>query len=106
MILADCPYGAPGERLWVREAWKTGCKLDQFTSSEIKQRYLDAGWKEPVGAPLYYLADGHWTASGATMIARISGTGGRYRHPRFMPRWASRILLEITEVRVQRLRED
>jgi hypothetical protein len=30
---------------------------------------------------------------------------GRYRHARFMPRWASRLTLHVTEVRVQRLQE-
>lgn len=99
----DCPYGVPGDRLWVREAWKTRSGLDDFNATEIAKKCLDAGFAKP-GAPILYLADNHgvmWSENDAADL----GPWGRVRSSRFMPRWASRITLEITDVRVQRVQE-
>jgi hypothetical protein len=99
----DCPYGTPGDRLWVREPWKTGNKLNALDAKGIAAKCLDAGYKQP-GAPIFYLADGTTRVWGDNDYDDF-GEFGRYRHARFMPRWASRITLEIAEVRVQRLQE-
>jgi len=75
-----CPYGQPGDRLWVRETWN---------SSQL------IGWKPselPHTVPIYYRADD----PEAMPIWRPSI---------FMPRWASRITLEITGVGVERVQE-
>jgi hypothetical protein len=82
-----CPYGYPGEHLWVREAW-----CDPM------------GDRVPV-----YRADGDSAAERvaartAPSIAR-EYPKSRWRPSIHMPRWASRITLEITEVRVHRLQE-
>lgn len=85
-----CPYGVPGDRLWVKEACRF--RLDQ---DHLKPSELDPKWAHPT-----YVAD--------FPDMKPSGCGGgvgRYRHARFMPRWASRITLEITDVRVQRVQE-
>lgn len=76
-----CPYGIPGDRLWVREAWRSGKLTDRFPPREMTPHVV------------WYEADG----------AAPEATNGRYRPGMFMPRWASRITLEITEVRVERL---
>lgn len=104
--LVPCPYGRPGDRLWVREAWRAAVGLDGLNGSEIAKRALASGYDEP-WAPMKFLADGR-VAHGELMLAGVGEFGtefGRYRHPRFMPRWASRITLEITDVRVQRLQD-
>ncbi len=76
-----CPYGAPGERLWVREAWGTEGRWNGTPPRDIRTT-----------APLWYGADG-----------RPDGWGGVGRPSIHMPRWASRITLEITDVRAERL---
>lgn len=79
------PY-AVGDRLWVRESWRTAPEADHLRPSEIDR-----------GAPILTLAD--------TGLTFPSPLWGRYRHARFMPRWASRLALTVTEVRCQRLQE-
>lgn len=79
----SCPYGQPGDRLWTREAWKTLLEYDHLPPREILRT-----------APIWYLADGDAPEG-----------FGRYRHGRFMVRWMSRGLDEITAVRVERLND-
>ncbi|UXY55348.1 ASCH domain-containing protein [Pseudomonas tohonis] len=75
-----CPYGQPGDRLWVREAWATHACLDKVPPRDL------------VFQDVIYLADGQ-------------PRKGKYRPAMYMPRWASRILLEVTAVRVERLQD-
>jgi hypothetical protein len=82
-----CPYGTPGDRLWVRETWQHNIG----NGPPIIYR-ADHGAAQSV-----YEAD---LATGAWKVA-VSG----WRPSIHMPRAASRILLEITDVRVQRLQE-
>lgn len=77
-----CPYGQPGDRLWVRETWSTLSIFDSFKPSEMDKDYLGT---------IRYMASG-WRS-------------GKLRPSIFMPRWASRILLEITAVHVERLHD-
>lgn len=82
----ECPYG-PGDLLWVREAWRVAAVHDHVPGSELGFGSLPQ---------VQYVAIGDGRDE-----TRVQW--GRYRHARFMPRWASRITLEITEVRVERL---
>lgn len=84
-----CPYGEPGDRLWVREAWATDAQVDSIAPRELSQ-----------GEPIWYPADDHLRQTGCSMMSR-----GKCRPSIHMPRWASRILLEITAVRVERLQD-
>jgi hypothetical protein len=88
-----CPYGVPGDFLYVKEAWKTRAIFDDLKPVDIGNR---------VGKDVLYLSD--------NQFADLSGCReefipGRYRHARFMPYWASRTTLEITNVRVERLQD-
>lgn len=81
-----CPYGNPGDRLWVREN----------------------GWQRPAdraerGWPYAYDADAPFGIGAANEAYREAGW--KRRPSIHMPRWASRILLEVTDVRVERLKE-
>lgn len=82
-----CPYGQPGDRLWVREAWAADAQVNAVAPRDLSQ-----------GEPILYPADGAIRQTGCAMISK-----GKTRPSIHMPRWASRILLEITEVRVERL---
>lgn len=73
------PYGQPGDRLWVRETHS----LEHGYSAEFSV------------SDVWYWADGN----------PDRGDWTRPRPSIHMPRWASRITLEITDVRVERLNE-
>ncbi|HFZ1674482.1 TPA: hypothetical protein ACIJXV_002218 [Klebsiella pneumoniae] len=69
-----CPFGAVGDRIWVRETWAR-YNIDQNSHDIAYRATTPEDWPEE----------------------------GRWRPSIHMPRWASRILLEITNVRVERL---
>lgn len=78
---------APGDRLWVREAWRAHKGYDALPPREMSR------W------PVHYEADG------APEPEDELGMNGRLRPGMFLPRWASRLTLTVTDVRVQRLQE-
>ena len=85
-----CPYGVPGDRLWVLlgiDDWRGAIRFEADGSERFVYQ-CDA--PEDVGM---------WPGS------RIRKYEGRKRPAIFMPRWASRITLEITDVRVQRIQD-
>ena len=77
---------APGDRLWVREAWHAARSLDRTAPRDI-----------PRDADIECAA----TARGYAEI----GLKGKLRASMHMPRWASRLTLPVTEVSVQRLHD-
>lgn len=84
-----CPFGKPGDRLWVRETWAADAQVDAVAPRDLSQ-----------GEPIHYAADGAARQTGCAMIKP-----GKGRPSIHMPRWVSRILLEITAVRVERLQD-
>lgn len=92
-----CPHGQPGDRLWVRETW-----AGPLVDGDVAERYgFDwADYRKPTFCS--YAADGgprpeFMDADGNLQQRWTSGI--------HMFRWASRILLEVTEVRVERLQD-
>lgn len=106
----SCPFGGVGDRIYVRETWailgnEDGCcidwegnlcKADERSAARIyrascEQRPGDYGlWSIP--------DDADWKPH-----TKDHQYEGAWRPSIHMPRWASRILLEITDVRVERL---
>lgn len=82
-----CPYGVPGDRLWVREAWKVASNFDD---SSPKQLVDDLAVSR---SEVRYLADPD------------TDLNGKDRRSIHLPRKFSRILLEITDVRVERVQD-
>jgi hypothetical protein len=95
-----CPYGQPGDRLWVKEKWRAPKSLDNLSPTAIAEKAIDAGYAKP-WAPIQYEADEvrrdwnriDWPEPGKTRVSI------------HMPRWASRITLEIVNIRVERLQD-
>jgi hypothetical protein len=90
--IAACPYGQPGDRLWVRETFTdllgSGIEHRPIPSGPL-QRYVFAADIEP----------------GSYGDEARKEFGVKWKPSMFMPRWASRITLEITAVRVERLQD-
>lgn len=79
-----CPFGKPGDRLWVRETWK----------------HIEGG-------AIYDASGGTIDAFDPETIYRADRPNlyGPWMSPIHMPRWASRITLEITDVRLEQLQD-
>jgi len=99
-IVQYCPYGKPGDRLWCRESHRFPAGLDGTSAAGIATSALIAGYAQP-WAPVLYTADG--ATKDADLLGDFGGAWGKARPSIHMPRWASRVLLEITDVRVERL---
>ena len=89
-----CPYGKPGDRLWVRETWalNTGCQYDHSSRVHYKDRETK----------LVHWMDGHGIGEKYGLSLEWED---RWRPSIHMPRWASRINLEVTSVRVERVQD-
>ena len=89
--ISYCPYGKIGDRLWVREAWN----IRDYCSGEY-------GGQGEAGYPFEKIPKER-PAGGYCLEFAADGGDGPWRPSIHMPRWASRITLEITDVRVERL---
>lgn len=92
-IPANCPYGKPGDRLWVRETWYCD-HFEVMRGPYLKPDDLDIGEALDDGT-LVYAADG---------LTPYEADQPIWKPSIHMPRWACRILLEIIDVRAERLR--
>ncbi|HEU6454935.1 MAG TPA: hypothetical protein VN201_05685 [Roseateles sp.] len=97
-----CPYGQPGDRLWVREAWRVSKQHDPKPPRDIPARKCTVFFE--VGGSIANQANGRWEED-PTYSANGADWVGKLRPSMFMPRWASRITLQITGVRVERLKD-
>lgn len=83
-----CPFGKPGERLWVRETW-----------ADVRGMGFDA--KDRPGK----MESAYRAEASAEGLEIAKSYGVKWKPSIHMPRWASRITLEVTGVRVERLQE-
>lgn len=98
-----CPYGQPGDRLWVRETWRIGSKWDAAKPSSLPPRAMTVEF-EAGGYGCNGIGGEGWAFHDAPVRERPDWVG-KLRPGMFMPRWASRITLEVTNVRVERLQD-
>jgi len=94
-----CPYGIASDRLWVRETWRAE-ELDPYGEDGIRYKADRA----------FIQIENSQKASEKWLDARYTKKGDRYpdgqwRPSIFMPRWASRITLEIKDVKVERVQK-
>lgn len=86
-----CPYGGFGDRLWVRESWRVEECFDNISPSKLPKGEIIARHYEADGARVFWKYE-HLPA-------------GRLRPSIHMPRWASRIDLQIAGIRIERLQD-
>ena len=90
LLAKHCPYGQPGDRIWVRETYRVHGKATDVATlvyrASVRNSWTEQTHRVPVEVCNKPVSE-KWTPS------------------IHMPRWASRILLEITDVRVERLRD-
>lgn len=84
-VSALSPYGQQGDLLWVRETWNTWGTHDNISPKDL-----------PHDIGIAYAAD---------MTDPYGEACGKLRPSIHMPRWASRITLEVTGVRVERVQD-
>lgn len=103
-----CPHGAVGDRLYVKEPFSLGKAQDGRTPAEAWEHVKETNQ----GLTVLYCAGG-WKSVAPferqEMVYKddepMPEWAGRRRHGMFMPRWASLITLEITNIRVQRVQQ-
>ena len=93
-IPVGCRYGQPGDRLWVRESFQA------LFADGIEDQY-QTNYKTGKGYKVYYMA----TDARQEYVDADDDLQDKITPSIFMPRWASRITLEITKVRCERLQD-
>lgn len=114
-VVKICPYGQPGDRLWVRETWRVGAWAENDGKIAVDYRadgharkewlyvedtdYFAKLWQQSTDDAEKALGrqDSYKWEPGASPC--------RWRPSIFMPRWASRINLEIVSVRVEMVQD-
>jgi hypothetical protein len=103
--IVGCPYGQPGDRLWVREtffAW--GRWESRFSSKKNRDEWHFVDETLVSGHAYRYAADGLWPIAARPRLAGAKPSWWQ-RPAIYMPRVASRIALEVSGVRVERLQD-
>ncbi|MGO2705718.1 MAG: hypothetical protein ACTIBJ_14850 [Pseudomonas helleri] len=101
-LAIKCPFGQAGDRLWVRETWLPDPDADHEAWDDHTDTYVSwsgcgsriDGVPPALRKPEHCIYREGWAGSDLVWRPSIH-----------MPRWASRILLEITSVRVERLQD-
>ncbi|HBW1643263.1 TPA: hypothetical protein MYV30_000507 [Klebsiella pneumoniae] len=89
LIRECCPYGVQGDRIWVREAFRVHSRATDVATLVYKASERNSWTEQTHRVPV--------------AVCNKPATPEKWTPSLHMPRWASRILLEITDVRVERL---
>lgn len=104
LLPAWCPYGQPGDLLLVKEAaWMWCERRPNGTTKTGRPKWHYVPMRE---APVHYCAD-HPEKPGTSIVSPDTGNhwGWRKKLGRFLPKWAVRTRLRVTDVRVERLHD-
>ena len=106
--LSDCPYGKPGDTLWVRETFMLESNFGVDNESNYPPSFND-------GRPIRWDSDEeygkHWTlphyraTDAKPYLLDNDDNEIGWKPSIHMPRWASRIILEIVNVRFERVQD-
>ena len=109
-----CPYGKPGDTLWVREAWRVGAwsvddgicvdyRADNYSRGEwlqVPDEQFERLWVDSTDDAI----EAGLKPDENGMYKWLLGQAPtRWRPSIYMPRWASRLKLKIVDIRVQRI---
>jgi hypothetical protein len=114
-----CPYGRPGDRLRVNEAWRVGAWSHERRAIAVDYKaddFVRREWLECTDKAMFLrLVDQSREDASEAGLGCNRETGDvfwkpgkgptRWRSSRFMPKWAARLFLEVTAVRVERVRD-
>ncbi|MDM4317881.1 hypothetical protein QTP15_32255 [Klebsiella oxytoca] len=84
-----CPFGSVGDRIWVREAFRVHSRATEVATLVYKASERNSWTEQTNRVPV--------------SVCNKPATPEKWTPSLHMPRWASRLLLEITDVRVERL---
>ena len=104
------PYGVPGDRLWVREIFVLESNFGLGDVDGYEPPFKDGHpvkWEEAIEWGRWW-SQPHYRATDPKPDLVCEGKDGPaciWRPQLYMPRWASRILLEVTDVHVERLND-
>lgn len=99
-----CPYGVPGDRLWVKETFAIENWRELFSGRPAPITHYRAGWQGRSVMTNKVLSDGRMEGP-VTWEEPQKAPETNWKPSIFMPRTLSRISLEVTGVRVQRVKE-
>ncbi|MEG6544814.1 hypothetical protein V6C59_02865 [Acinetobacter bereziniae] len=105
-----CPYGKIGDRLWVRETWSTvnlygEIALAYKADGEVTRVVENESFQDEDGLINYDDPRLEKYSFAAWADDLLEGKEGNWKPSIHMPRWVSRILLEITNVHVEQLQD-
>ena len=103
LVEVPCPYGVPGDLLYVKEAAWMWCERQPNGKTKTgRQKWLYVPLR---CAPIFYCADGHKPSTSITSPYTGNRWLWRWKASRFLPRWACRTVLKVTDVRIERLQD-
>jgi hypothetical protein len=102
--LAECPYGKPGDRLYVKEAAWVWCrKVPNGKTKTGRQKYAYRPFAPHLSENVRYFADHPECPDRSGNFE--PDMVWRYKHARYMPKRLARIVIEITDVSAQRIHD-
>lgn len=114
----EAPRYSVGDRLYVREHWRCPANRDATAPRDLTPRgttvFYDCGGCASTEIPVGITRSGvdygpehgeKWLVHAWPPAGKLPPYVGRFRQGMHMPRWASRITLLVTEVRVERLQD-